>query len=155
MSAEELAHRVYPVLQAADLEVEPQTVLDITPLIQERIKTLQDAVALVDFFFEDELSYDPGMLIGKKMDGPASLDALRQTRRALEDTAFHEDTLEAVLRAQAEELGLKAGQLFGIIRVAVTGKKVAPPLFGTLAVLGRERTLVRLKLAEEKLSQLM
>jgi glutamyl-tRNA synthetase len=49
---------------------------------------------------------------------------------------------------------LKAGQLFGVIRVATTGKKVAPPLFGTLAILGRDRALERIQQAEKKLSTL-
>jgi glutamyl-tRNA synthetase len=68
--------------------------------------------------------------------------------------SFDEDALETALRGLAEELGLKAGQLFGIIRVAITGKAIAPPLFGTLAVLGRERSLARMELAEAKLSGL-
>jgi glutamyl-tRNA synthetase len=59
-----------------------------------------------------------------------------------------------VLRALAEELGLKAGQLFGIIRVAATGKAVSPPLFETLAVLGRARTLERVDRAIEALASL-
>jgi len=62
--------------------------------------------------------------------------------------------MEASLRALAEQLGLKAGQLFGILRVAVTGQTVAPPLFGTLAALGREKTLRRLDEAEARLAQL-
>jgi glutamyl-tRNA synthetase len=65
----------------------------------------------------------------------------RETLAALPD--FKEATLEEALRVLVEELGLKAGQLFGIIRVAATGKKVAPPLFGTLSVLGKERVLER------------
>ena len=65
-----------------------------------------------------------------------------------------EAALEIALRGLADELGLKAGQLFGVLRVATTGKKVAPPLFGTLAVLGRERSLARTKRAKDKLSGL-
>ena len=68
---------------------------------------------------------------------------------------FDEGTIEAALRALLKELGLSARQLFGIIRVAVTGKKVAPPLFGTLSVLGRERVLRRLDQAEEMLEGLI
>ena len=86
------------------------------------------------------------------MTAAESLAALRkahETLAALPD--FGEETLEGALRALVEELGLKAGQLFGIIRVAVTGKKVAPPLFGTLSILGRERVLERLDYAEQAL----
>jgi len=74
-----------------------------------------------------------------------SLAALARARETLASLpAFDEGTLEPALRALAEEMGLKAGQLFGVIRVAVTGRKVAPPLFGTLAVLGREKVLQRM-----------
>ncbi len=98
-----------------------------------------------DFFFTAELDYDPQLLIGKKMTAEESLAALARARETLASLpAFDEEALEPALRARAEEMGLKAGQLFGVIRVAVTGKKVAPPLFGTLTVLGREKTLQRL-----------
>jgi glutamyl-tRNA synthetase len=59
------------------------------------------------------------------------------------------------MRALATELGVKAGSLFGIVRWAVTGKKVAPPLFGSIAAVGRERTLARLDASEAALSSLV
>lgn len=154
---DELARRLYPVLQGAGLEVEPETVRAITPLIQERIKTLHDAIALTDFFFEDEIIYDsPEALIGKKMDVASSLHALQHARATLAQLpTLDEEALETALRALAEELNLKAGQLFGIIRVAVTAKKVSPPLFGTLAVLKRERVLARMEQAEDELKSLV
>jgi glutamyl-tRNA synthetase len=154
LSVEELARQLYPVLQGAQLEVDPETLMAITPLIQERIKTLNDAIALTDFFFEDEIVIEsPQSLIGKKMDAAGSLAALRRARATLAGLpAFDVETIEDALRACADELGLKAGQLFGVIRVAVSGKKVAPPLFGTLAVLGRERILARMDEADARLS---
>ncbi len=155
MPVDELARRIYPVLQSAGLEVEPETVKAVTPLVQERIKTLNDAIELTDFFFKDGITYEPQALIGKKMGANASLAALQRVYATLADLNFDAETLETALRALADELGLKAGQLFGIIRVATTGKTVAPPLFGTLAVLGRERTLARVSLAEEKLNELV
>jgi glutamyl-tRNA synthetase len=156
MPVDELARRIYPVLLGAGLEADPETTLAVTPLIQERIKTLADAIDLTDFVFNDKIGYEAEALIGKKMDASASLEALQRTRGMLTDLSeFDEATLEPALRAQADELGLKAGQLFGIVRVATTGKSVAPPLFGTLAVLGRDRTLARLQLAEEKLGGLV
>jgi glutamyl-tRNA synthetase len=151
----ELAQRIYPVFRDAGLEVDPETVLAFTPLIQERIKTLNEVIALTGFFLADDISFDSGALIGKKMDASSSLAALQSARKALEDLdSFDAASIDHALRALADELGLKAGQLFGIIRVATTGKKVAPPLFGTLAVLGKKRTLERMKQAEEKLSLL-
>ena len=70
--------------------------------------------------------------------------ALRVLERACEVLAtaeFTHDGLEAALRAAAESLGIKAGQMFEPIRVAVCGRKTAPPLFGTLEVLGRDTCL--------------
>ncbi len=157
MDVETLARRLYPVLQDAGLEVNPEGVLAVTPLIQERIKTLNDAIDFVDFFFEDQIVYErPEALIGKKMDAGTSLAALRRARETLATLpSFDKETIEAALRALADELGLKAGPLFGIIRVAVSAKKVAPPLFGTLAVLGRARVLARMDRAAETLKTLV
>jgi glutamyl-tRNA synthetase len=154
---DDLANRLLPLLRRSGLEADQETVLRLVPLIQERIKVLTDAADLVDFFFAEEIDYDPELLVGKKMDAVASLEALRRVLQLLEEKipTFDEETLEKTLRELTEELGLKAGQLFGIIRVAVTGKKVAPPLFGTLSVLGKERVLARLGQAEQALSGLV
>ncbi len=67
--------------------------------------------------------------------------------------SFDEASLETMLRPLAEELGLKAGQLFGALRTAVTGRTATPPLFQTMAVLGKERCLKRIDMALEKLRQ--
>ncbi len=154
LSVEELARQLYPVFQGAGVDAEADMVLAIAPLVQERIKTLNDAVALTGFFFltDDELEHDAKRLIGKKMDADTSLAALRRARTALAELpAFDEESIEAGLRALATDLGLKAGPLFGIVREAVSARKVSPPLFGTLAVLGRERVLARMDLAERVL----
>jgi glutamyl-tRNA synthetase len=157
LSQDALYERLIPFL-ASSLGMEERELRErketreIMPLIQERIKKLTDAVELVDFFFVDQISYDPSLLVGKKMTAAESLAALRKARETLAALPdFEEETLEEALRALVQELGLKAGQLFGIIRVAATGKKVAPPLFGTLSILGRERVLERLDKALEKL----
>ena len=157
LSQDALYERLIPFL-ASGLGMEERELRErneareIVPLIQERLKKLTDAVELVDFFFVAQISYQPSLLVGQKMTATESLAALqkaRETLAALPD--FEEETLERALRDLAGALGLKAGQLFGIIRVAVTGKKVAPPLFGTLSVLGRGRVLERLDHAEEAL----
>jgi len=108
----------------------------------------------IDFFFLDELEYDAHLLVGNKMTTSESLHALkraRQTLAALPDLKLQ--TTEPPLRALAVDLGLQVGQLLGIIRVAVTGKTVAPPLFETLAILGQERTLTRIDRGIEALAR--
>lgn len=128
----------------------------LVPLIRERIKTLSEVVELIDFFFREDIEYDPQLLVGKEMSPQRSWEALSQSRARLEKlTTFEEASLESTLRALADELGLKAGQLFSILRVAVTGKTVAPPLFGTLAVLGRERSLQRIDAALARLREML
>jgi len=124
----------------------------ILPPVQERAKTLLEVIELTKFFFVDELGYEPSMLIGKNMDGKSTVGALKAAQQKLKPlTAFDADSLEAVLRPLAPELGLKTGQLFSVLRVAVTGQTAAPPLFDTMAVLGRERCLRRIAAALSKL----
>jgi glutamyl-tRNA synthetase len=156
LAKDDLAERLLPFVESAGLQADEETVRRLVPLIQERVKLLGDAVELVDFFFTEQISYEPQLLIGKKMDVSDSLKALKRVVEVLQEApSFDEATLETVLRRLVEELGLKAGQLFGIIRVAVTGKRVAPPLFGTLSILGRERVLARLGEAEALLADLV
>jgi glutamyl-tRNA synthetase len=160
LSPPELSERLIPFLAAglnlseSQVRARPETAAAV-PLIQERIKTLQDATGLVDFLYRDALDYAPQSLIGKKMTAAGSLAALRAVRESLQEiAAFEEETLETNLRALAKRLGVKAGSLFGIIRVAVTGKEISPPLFGSLAILGRERTMARLEAAIGRLESL-
>ena len=127
-------------------------VREILPLVQERARTLAEVVELTRFFFVDELEYDPALLIAKKMDRESTVQALEIAKQRLEPSeAFDEESLEAILRPLAEELGLKTGQLFGVLRVAVTGLTAAPPLFQTMSVLGKERCLKRVETALDRL----
>lgn len=133
-------------LSVAQLRADPALPV-LVPLIQERIKTLADAWELIDFAFVAEISYDPALLVAKGLNAAQSLAALDATYRALQELPFEEAALEPALRGLAGELGLKVGQFFGILRVATTGKAIAPPLFGSLVALGRERTLRRCETA--------
>jgi len=118
-------------------------------------KTLADAWELIDFVFVEEIAYDPAMLVAKGLDPAGSLAALEAAQRVLAEVPFTEAALEPALRDLAASLGLKTGQLFGIVRVATSGKAVAPPLFGSLVALGRERTLARCAEAAQKLRSLI
>ena len=127
----------------------------IVPLVQERIKRLDEASDLTDFFFrEGELTYPTEHLLGKRFaDQPQqaaeALAAVRERIAALD--RWDEEALESAIRPLAEELRLKTGELFGAIRVAVTGRTAAPPLFETMAVLERERCLERIGTAIARL----
>jgi glutamyl-tRNA synthetase len=152
LPADELAEQVLPFLSAAGFSPDPAKVLEVAPLIQERIKLLRDAPAVADFFFAAELApYDSAELIPQKGDAAMASKVLRRAREVLAQAEFTHQGLETALRAAAQETGVKAGQMFQPIRVAVCGRKVAPPLFETLQVLGRETALKRIDQAIEKL----
>jgi glutamyl-tRNA synthetase len=148
LSTDELAQALAPFAP-----VDGEKMRKITPLIQERVKLLRDVETVADFFFAEKLPpYDAAELIPKKADAALARRVLERAREVLSHTEFTHDALEASLRASAEELGIKAGQMFEPIRVAVCGRKTAPPLFGTLEVLGRETTLERIGEAIAKLA---
>lgn len=152
LSDEELADGVLPFLHAAGLHATREKAVAVAPLIRERMKLLRDAVPVADFFFLEELPpYDPGELIPQKGDAGMAFTVLQRAREVLEQVEFTHDQLDAALRAEAANLGVKAGQMFQPIRVAVCGRKNAPPLFETLAVLGRETCLYRIDRAIEML----
>ncbi|MGA9527690.1 MAG: glutamate--tRNA ligase [Terriglobales bacterium] len=147
----ELSERLLPIVHEAGFHVTPEKMLEITPLIRERIKLLRDVLTAADFFFVDQLPpYDPAELIPQKGDAAMAAKVLARARQVLAQTEFTHDALDQALRAAAQELGLKAGQMFQPIRVAVCGRKNAPPLFETLQVLGKETTLARIDQAMQK-----
>jgi len=160
LSLEDFTQRALPFMDR-DLppEVERPLPIDyirqIMPLIQERARTLAEVAELTQFFFVSELDYAPSLLIGKGMSRESATEALDITERRLKQlTLFDAESLEAVLRPLAVELGLKTGQLFGTLRVAVTGRTAAPPLFQTMAVLGKEQCLKRIGVALDRLCRL-
>jgi glutamyl-tRNA synthetase len=146
LAVADLSEQLLPIVREAGLEVTPEKMLAITPLIRERIKLLRDVLTVADFFFVDELPpYDPAELIPQKGDAAIAVRVLTRAREVLAQTEFTHDALDHALRAAAQELGLKAGQMFQPIRVAVCGRKNAPPLFETLVVVGKETTLKRIE----------
>jgi glutamyl-tRNA synthetase len=156
LPVEELSRCITPFLEQAGIHPTQEKVAAVTPLIRERIKLLRDAVSAADFFFLDQLPlYDPAELIPQKGDAALALRVLQTAQQVLATTSFDHDSLDQTLRAAATQLGLKAGPMFQPIRVAVCGRKNAPPLFETLVVLGREVCLERIRQAEARLQSLV
>ena len=152
LPVEELSRRIEPFFAKAGLHAAPEKLLAVTPLIRERIKLLRDAVGTADFFFVDQLApYDPAELIPQKEDAAMARRVLELAQEVLAATSFDHDSLDRALREAAATLGLKAGPMFQPVRVAVCGRKNAPPLFETMAVLERETCLKRIQEALEKL----
>jgi glutamyl-tRNA synthetase len=118
--------------------------------IGDRLKTLADAETYGAFALRDPLETDPAAwsdVLGRAEAGPR-LAALAQ--RIAQDREFSLESLERATRGLAAELGIKAGELMSATRVALTGRKVAPGLFEVMRLLGRERTLERLREAAER-----
>jgi glutamyl-tRNA synthetase len=152
---DDLSQRLLPIVREKGWNVNPGRMQQVTPLVRERIKLLRDVLTVADFFFVDELPpYDTAELIPQKGDAALALRVLQKAREVLPDAEFKHDPLDESLRAAAQELGVKAGQMFQPIRVAVCGRKNAPPLFQTLEVLGKETSLKRIEQAIQKLQTL-
>jgi glutamyl-tRNA synthetase len=152
---EELSAQLAPFFAKAGLKASDEKLLAVAPLIRERIRLLGEAPAAADFFFVDELApYDPAELIPQKGDAMLARRVLEKAREVLATAAFDHDSLDQALREAAAALGLKAGPMFQPIRVAVCGRKNAPPLFETMIVLGRETCLARIQKAEASLTAL-
>jgi glutamyl-tRNA synthetase len=145
---EQLAAQLLPFLPEADAAKMRQLV----PLLQERIKLLSDVRTAADFFFKENDDYDSALLIPQKGDAAMAALLLNEAVTVIRNVKnFNHDSLNAELRASAQQLNVKAGQMFQPIRVAVCGRKDAPPLFETLEVLGRDTVLERIDHAQQKL----
>jgi glutamyl-tRNA synthetase len=159
LSEEELLEQLLPFWQKAGFVPDPCPVEErarlrpIIPLVQERLKRLDEIVEWTAFLFQEVETPPVEKLVGKNMSLTESLTALQRSWSLLAEVdPFEAEAMEPPMRALAEELGIKAGQLFGVVRWAVTGQEVAPPLFGSLAIVGREQVLARLKAAEKALA---
>ena len=157
LPVEELARRLRAPLEKAGLKVHDALLARITPLVQTRIKTLNDVVAIAGFFFREEFTpATPDMLVQKNMDATGTYHALKLAyeRLSVLDDFTHERQ-EASMRALADELGLKPNQLFGALRVAVTAQTVSTPLFETMEIIGKAESLRRIQMAVESLNSVL
>jgi len=153
LTPEALAERLREVVPLAR-EMGDDRLRRTLPLVQERLKRLGDYPALVGFLFADRVRPDPAELVAKKASPAETAAALGRVIERLESLPeWSAPVLEAGCRALADELGWKAGQLFMPMRVAVTGTRVSPPLFESMEILGRERTVERLRTATALLTR--
>jgi glutamyl-tRNA synthetase len=157
MSPQAIAAYVKPAFAKAALEADDATLVRIAPLIRERLVTLDDAVDMAGFFFRPEVTPPPQDLVAKGLTPAQSQAALARAHAILagQPEPWTHAALEEPLRALADELGYKPGQLFGILRSAVTGQTVSPPLFECMVVIGRAKALERTSKALEILQELI
>ena len=149
LSPDELAVRVASKFPQASVEA----LKPLMPLVQERLRTLNEAPDMLRFFFEDPQAYRPEQVIPKGKDASATATALRRAASVLEALpAWTAEAIEHGLRGLAEEIGWSSRDLFMSLRVAITGRTVTPPLIESITRLGKEPVLARLERAAAALA---
>lgn len=157
-SDEELAKLLLPFMSEAELlTMDAQGMnfmLKAVPLIKERLKYLSDAPLMLSFVFKDFDVPPAEELIPKKLDAAATVTVLLAAKTLLETHGVHDHAvIEQAFRAKAEELGHKLGDLLMPLRMAVTGTKVSPPLFESIALVGIEKACARIDAAIQVLQK--
>lgn len=151
-----LANRLRPFFEARGYLVDDDRLLRIAPIIQERLVTLDDAPEIAGFFFRDVIQCPAAAdLTAKGLTTKETAEVARLILALLE--AQPEMTIslvEPAMRTLVEQLGLSAGQVFGILRLAVTGQKVSPPLFESMEIIGKQKVIERLRSAIGVLEQI-
>ena len=155
LTAEQLAGKMVPFLERDlpkdMLPVDQEYLGKIAPLLQERMKSLEESADSTSYFFQANEQFDIDTLVQKGMDRDSTLSALKAAFDDLDSADdYAPDKLEEMLTATGEKLSLSRRQFFGVLRVAATGRAVSPPLFEMMEVLGKDRTVSRVKNALER-----
>jgi glutamyl/glutaminyl-tRNA synthetase len=144
---DELLRRLEPFLPA---EWDRALVRRVVPLIKERMQTLAEAKEQIAFLFTDQLEQDRSILVPKKREAGETVTALSRVTVALRFLdPFTEERVEQAIAAVAMDVGWSVRDLTIAMRAAITGRKVGPPLYGSIVLLGKERSLERLEAAQE------
>jgi len=148
LTTEALARRIKPYFTDAGLLVDDDRLLKVTPLIRERLVTLDDCIAFASFFFKETVEPNPEDLIAKGLDAKQSAEVARKSYNIVASLPdLSHQIAEPLMREFVKKSGLSANQVFGILRVAVTGQKVSPPLFESMEIIGKHKVLERLQKA--------
>jgi glutamyl-tRNA synthetase len=152
LGADDFKTRLIPYLQSAGViskspsEREQEILAAGAPLIQERITVLSEAVGMLGFLFEDldQIHFEPEALSGLPENAAAIVAAALEAIRSLEE--FNTESIQAALSAAlVEGMGEKPRNAFGPVRVAVSGRRVTPPLFESMEILGKAEVEKRLE----------
>ncbi len=126
--------------------MDDEKLLRIVPLIRERMVTLDDCVPFAGWFFMDTVTPKPEELVGKGLTPAQSADIARKSHEVLSDLPEISHALaEPPMRKLVEDLGMNPNQVFGILRVAVTGQTVSPPLFESMEIVSKGEVLKRIR----------
>jgi glutamyl-tRNA synthetase len=154
LQADDLAARIKPYFTGEGLPVEDASLLKIIPLIRERLITLDDCLPFAAWFFKETIEPKQADLVAKNLSAAQSAEVARRILMILSGLPeISPERAEPPLRALVEELALSPNQVFGILRVAVTGQTVSPPLFESMEIVGKDKVLERVKNAIKILEQ--
>lgn len=146
LSKEKFVDAIRPYLLAKDIKVDEAKLAAIAPHIQERMKFLNETPDLIDFLFKEKIERDLPAMMGKDVDAAKAKEIISAAIDAISAVSdFAVPNVEAAVRSVPEKMGLKVGPVFAVIRISVTGKKITPPLFESMVVLGKDATIARLK----------
>ncbi|MHC1771023.1 MAG: glutamate--tRNA ligase [Flexilinea sp.] len=152
LSREDFVNRIKPFYLKQGLQADDATLLKIAPILQGRIGGLDEAPEISGFFFQDQVEPPIEDLIQKGLNAEQCADIAARSFEVLSVLPEISARIgEPEMRDLVTEMGLKPAQVFGILRSAVTGRKVSPPLFESMEIIGKEKVLERIKLAESRL----
>lgn len=145
LEVDEFARRIKPYFERAGYEVEEEILPEVAAAIQTRTGKLTEVGEMAGFFFEDSVELVPDRIISEKMSASQAAEAARRLSQLFREVpVITRETAETPLRDLAGDMDIKAGQLFGLLREALTGQKVSPPLFDIMSILGKEEVIARL-----------
>jgi glutamyl-tRNA synthetase len=148
LQTDDLAARIKPYFLREGLEVDDTQLLKIVPIIRERLVTLDDCLPFAAWFFKATIHPNPADLIVKDLTIAQSIDITRRAYEIINSlTDIAPANAEPPMRALVEDLGLRPNQVFGILRAAITGQTVSPPLFESMEIVGKEKVLERIRSA--------
>lgn len=152
---DDLAARIKPFFIKAGYAVDDDKLIKIVHVLRERLQGLDDAPMFAGFFFKEDVSYDPRELLIQGLNKEQTVTLATQVTSILASLPdMNAGIAEEKMRQFVEESGLKAGQVFGMMRIAITGQRVSPPLFESMEIIGKEIVIRRMELAVELLQKL-
>jgi len=152
LNYDDLAKRIKPFFIKAGYQVDDEKLVKIARVLRERLQGLNDAPIMAGFFFQEEVQYDPQDLLIQGVSLEQTIALAKEVTRILDSLAdMSVEPAERIMRDFVAAKGLKAGQVFGMMRIAITGQKVSPPLFESMEIIGKETVVRRMKKAVEYL----
>ena len=146
LSDGELAKRLQPYYESAGIHTDLMHLEKIAPVVKERIVTLDDAVEMTRFFFTEKATYTKERILMEGCSGQETIAIGEQILNVLkEKEEWTAESLDVLVRGIMEKDGKEPRQFLGFLREAISGQRITPPLFESMVILGKDKTLMRLK----------